>query len=64
MWLYSGGAQQEVDHLPWWSTRVRSTTKLRGVELSGAVDFGEAPRIGELCAELDLPETLSRCTSF
>ncbi|MBY8864935.1 pyridoxamine 5'-phosphate oxidase family protein [Streptomyces sennicomposti] len=33
--------------------------RLRGAELSGAVDFvGEAPRTGELRAELDLPETL------
>ena len=33
--------------------------QLRGVELSGTVDFvGEAPRVGELCAELDVPETL------
>ncbi|MFF1544565.1 pyridoxamine 5'-phosphate oxidase family protein [Streptomyces sp. NPDC058291] len=31
---------------------------LRGVELSGAVEFvGEAPRTGELCAELDAVET-------
>jgi PPOX class probable F420-dependent enzyme len=33
--------------------------QLRGVELSGTVDFvGEVPRTGELHAELDLPETL------
>ncbi|MCQ9182449.1 pyridoxamine 5'-phosphate oxidase family protein [Streptomyces sp. IBSBF 2953] len=31
---------------------------LRGVELSGAVEFvGEIPRTGELCAELDAVET-------
>ncbi|MBT2413041.1 pyridoxamine 5'-phosphate oxidase family protein [Streptomyces sp. ISL-12] len=33
--------------------------ELRGVELSGSVEsVGEVPRTGELCAELDLPETL------
>ncbi|MEU9440061.1 pyridoxamine 5'-phosphate oxidase family protein [Streptomyces sp. NPDC048304] len=33
--------------------------ELRGVELSGRVAFvGEVPRTGELCAELDTPETL------
>ncbi|MFG3201450.1 pyridoxamine 5'-phosphate oxidase family protein [Streptomyces sp. NPDC048192] len=33
--------------------------ELRGVELSGRVAFvGEVPRAGELCAELDTPETL------
>lgn len=33
--------------------------ELRGVELSGTVDFvGESPRTGELRAELDVPETL------
>lgn len=33
--------------------------ELRGVELSGTVEFvGEVPRVGELCAELDVPETL------
>ncbi|MEU6403213.1 pyridoxamine 5'-phosphate oxidase family protein [Streptomyces sp. NPDC046985] len=33
--------------------------ELRGVELSGAVEVvGETPRTGELCAELDVPETL------
>ncbi|MFI9612526.1 pyridoxamine 5'-phosphate oxidase family protein [Streptomyces sp. NPDC052023] len=39
--------------------------ELRGVELSGTVDFvGEAPRTGELCAELDLPETLFARKNF
>ncbi|MGW1782812.1 pyridoxamine 5'-phosphate oxidase family protein [Streptomyces sp. NPDC002143] len=38
---------------------------LRGVELSGAVDFvGEAPRTGELCAELDAVETLFARKNF
>ncbi|PZH03714.1 pyridoxamine 5-phosphate oxidase [Streptomyces sp. NTH33] len=33
--------------------------QLRGVELSGTVEFvGEAPRVGDLRAELDVPETL------
>ncbi|MEU4800127.1 pyridoxamine 5'-phosphate oxidase family protein [Streptomyces sp. NPDC023327] len=33
--------------------------ELRGVELSGTVDFvGEAPRTGEPCPELDAPERL------
>ncbi|MFF7331592.1 pyridoxamine 5'-phosphate oxidase family protein [Streptomyces sp. NPDC090306] len=33
--------------------------ELRGAELSGAVErVGESPRTGELCAELDVPETL------
>jgi hypothetical protein len=33
--------------------------ELRGAELSGRVVFvGEVPRTGELCAELDTPETL------
>ncbi|MGW2212678.1 pyridoxamine 5'-phosphate oxidase family protein [Streptomyces sp. NPDC001781] len=33
--------------------------QLRGAELSGRVAFvGEVPRTGELCAELDTPETL------
>ncbi|MGW1540576.1 pyridoxamine 5'-phosphate oxidase family protein [Streptomyces sp. NPDC002309] len=39
--------------------------ELRGVELSGTVEFvGEAPRTGELCAELDLPETLFARKNF
>ena len=39
--------------------------ELRGVELSGTVDFvGEAPRTGELCAELDVPETLFARKNF
>ncbi|MFC4504714.1 MULTISPECIES: pyridoxamine 5'-phosphate oxidase family protein [Streptomyces] len=38
---------------------------LRGVELSGAVEFvGEAPRTGELCAELDAVETLFARKNF
>ncbi|MGW0946345.1 pyridoxamine 5'-phosphate oxidase family protein [Streptomyces sp. NPDC002623] len=38
---------------------------LRGVELSGPVDFvGEAPRTGELCAELDAVETLFARKNF
>jgi PPOX class probable F420-dependent enzyme len=33
--------------------------QLRGVELSGTAEFvGEVPRVGELRAELDVPETL------
>ncbi len=33
--------------------------ELRGVELAGRVEFvGEVARTGELCAELDVPETL------
>ncbi|MBW5424643.1 pyridoxamine 5'-phosphate oxidase family protein [Streptomyces sp. BG9H] len=33
--------------------------ELRGVELSGTVEFvGEAPRTGEPCPELDVPERL------
>ncbi|MEV6080484.1 pyridoxamine 5'-phosphate oxidase family protein [Streptomyces sp. NPDC052069] len=33
--------------------------ELRGVELSGAVEFvGEAPRTGAACAELEIPERL------
>lgn len=33
--------------------------QLRGVELSGTAEFvGEAPRVGDLRAELDVPETL------
>ncbi|MEU0597071.1 pyridoxamine 5'-phosphate oxidase family protein [Streptomyces sp. NPDC006393] len=33
--------------------------QLRGVELSGTAEFvGESPRVGELRAELDVPETL------
>jgi PPOX class probable F420-dependent enzyme len=39
--------------------------QLRGVELSGTVEFvGEAPRIGELCAELDVPEILFARKNF
>ncbi|MFD5295804.1 pyridoxamine 5'-phosphate oxidase family protein [Streptomyces mutabilis] len=39
--------------------------ELRGAELSGRVAFvGEAPRKGELCAELDLPETLFARKNF
>ncbi|GGL24484.1 pyridoxamine 5'-phosphate oxidase family protein [Streptomyces violaceoruber] len=39
--------------------------ELRGVELSGRVAFvGEAPRTGELCAELDFPETLFARKNF
>ncbi|GHD44321.1 pyridoxamine 5'-phosphate oxidase [Streptomyces mirabilis] len=39
--------------------------ELRGVELSGAVEFvGEVPRTGELCAELDVPETLFARKNF
>ncbi|WP_416983726.1 pyridoxamine 5'-phosphate oxidase family protein [Streptomyces sp. T028] len=38
---------------------------LRGVELSGTVEFvGEAPRTGELCAELDAVETLFARKNF
>ncbi|GGS21002.1 pyridoxamine 5'-phosphate oxidase [Streptomyces humidus] len=38
---------------------------LRGVELSGAVEFvGEIPRTGELCAELDAVETLFARKNF
>ncbi|MFF4585818.1 pyridoxamine 5'-phosphate oxidase family protein [Streptomyces sp. NPDC001388] len=38
---------------------------LRGVELSGTVEFvGEAPRTGELCAELDSVETLFARKNF
>ncbi|MBX9426534.1 pyridoxamine 5'-phosphate oxidase family protein [Streptomyces lateritius] len=39
--------------------------ELRGVELSGTVDFvGEAPRIGEPCPELDVPEQLFAAKNF
>ncbi|MFE9613558.1 pyridoxamine 5'-phosphate oxidase family protein [Streptomyces sp. NPDC006012] len=39
--------------------------QLRGVELSGTVEFvGEAPRTGELCAELDTPEILFARKNF
>ncbi|MQY37062.1 hypothetical protein SRB17_50650 [Streptomyces sp. RB17] len=39
--------------------------QLRGVELSGRVEFvGEAPRTGELCAELDTAETLFARKNF
>ncbi|MFI6437594.1 pyridoxamine 5'-phosphate oxidase family protein [Streptomyces sp. NPDC050759] len=39
--------------------------ELQGVELSGTVDFvGEAPRTGELRAELDVPETLFARKNF
>ncbi|MDQ0603455.1 hypothetical protein QF037_007800 [Streptomyces canus] len=39
--------------------------ELRGVELSGAVEFvGEAPRVGDLHAELDVPETLFARKNF
>jgi hypothetical protein len=39
--------------------------ELRGVELSGTVDFvGESPRTGELRAELDVPETLFARKNF
>lgn len=39
--------------------------ELRGVELSGAVEFvGESPRTGELRAELDVPETLFARKNF
>jgi PPOX class probable F420-dependent enzyme len=39
--------------------------RLRGVELSGAVEFvGEVPRTGELCAELDTAETLFARKNF
>jgi PPOX class probable F420-dependent enzyme len=38
---------------------------LRGVELSGTAEFvGESPRTGELCAELDVPETLFARKNF
>ncbi|MFB8249299.1 pyridoxamine 5'-phosphate oxidase family protein [Streptomyces sp. NPDC001046] len=39
--------------------------ELRGAELSGTVDVvGEVPRTGELCAELDVPETLFARKNF
>ncbi|MGW0998631.1 pyridoxamine 5'-phosphate oxidase family protein [Streptomyces sp. NPDC002523] len=39
--------------------------QLRGVELSGRVEFvGEAPRTGQLCAELDVPEALFARKNF
>ncbi|MFG2886520.1 pyridoxamine 5'-phosphate oxidase family protein [Streptomyces sp. NPDC048297] len=39
--------------------------QLRGAELSGRVEFvGEAPRTGELCAELDAPEALFARKNF
>ncbi|MDT0468185.1 MULTISPECIES: pyridoxamine 5'-phosphate oxidase family protein [Streptomyces] len=39
--------------------------QLRGAELSGTIEFvGESPRTGELCAELDLPETLFARKNF
>ncbi|MFB7088391.1 pyridoxamine 5'-phosphate oxidase family protein [Streptomyces sp. NPDC056296] len=39
--------------------------ELRGAELSGRVEFvGEAPRTGELYAELDFPETLFARKNF
>ncbi|MFE9452999.1 pyridoxamine 5'-phosphate oxidase family protein [Streptomyces sp. NPDC006739] len=39
--------------------------QLRGVELSGAVEFvGEVPRTGELCAELDTAEMLFARKNF
>ncbi|WP_328429127.1 pyridoxamine 5'-phosphate oxidase family protein [Streptomyces sp. NBC_00443] len=39
--------------------------QLRGVELSGTVEFvGEIPRVGELRAELDVPETLFARKNF
>ncbi|MFC8346897.1 pyridoxamine 5'-phosphate oxidase family protein [Streptomyces sp. NPDC057280] len=39
--------------------------ELRGVELTGAVEFvGEAPRVGDLYAELDVPETLFARKNF
>ncbi|MEU6101294.1 pyridoxamine 5'-phosphate oxidase family protein [Streptomyces flaveolus] len=39
--------------------------ELRGAELSGRAELvGEAPRTGELCAELDLPETLFARKNF
>jgi nitroimidazol reductase NimA-like FMN-containing flavoprotein (pyridoxamine 5'-phosphate oxidase superfamily) len=39
--------------------------ELRGVELSGVAEFvGEVPRTGELCAELDVAETLFARKNF
>ncbi|MFC9797434.1 pyridoxamine 5'-phosphate oxidase family protein [Streptomyces sp. NPDC127584] len=39
--------------------------ELRGAELSGAVEFvGEAPRTGEPCPELDVPEQLFAANNF
>ncbi|MFY1675980.1 MULTISPECIES: pyridoxamine 5'-phosphate oxidase family protein [unclassified Streptomyces] len=39
--------------------------ELRGAELSGTVArVGEVPRTGELCAELDVPETLFARKNF
>ncbi|MER5888464.1 pyridoxamine 5'-phosphate oxidase family protein [Streptomyces sp. NPDC001941] len=39
--------------------------ELRGVELSGTVEFvGEAPRTGEPCPELDVPERLFPAKNF
>jgi PPOX class probable F420-dependent enzyme len=39
--------------------------ELRGVELSGSVDFvGEAPRTGETYPELDVPERLFAAKNF
>jgi PPOX class probable F420-dependent enzyme len=39
--------------------------ELRGVELSGTAEFvGEVPRTGELCAELDVAETLFARKNF
>ncbi|MFG3063250.1 pyridoxamine 5'-phosphate oxidase family protein [Streptomyces sp. NPDC048231] len=39
--------------------------QLRGAELSGVAEFvGEIPRTGELCAELDVPETLFARKNF
>ncbi|MEU2930317.1 pyridoxamine 5'-phosphate oxidase family protein [Streptomyces sp. NPDC007251] len=65
LWLYSVVRSRrwaQLRHDPRVAVVVDSGEEydaLRGVELSGRVAFvGEVPRTGELCAELDTPETL------
>lgn len=64
LWLYSVVRSKRWTHLcrdPRVAVVIdtgEEYDQLRGVELSGTVEFvGEAPRTGELCAELDAVET-------
>ncbi|MEU6007654.1 pyridoxamine 5'-phosphate oxidase family protein [Streptomyces sp. NPDC047453] len=71
LWLYSVVRSRRWPHLrrdPRVAVVVdigEEYEQLRGAELSGTAEVvGEAPRTGELCAELDLPETLFARKNF
>ncbi|MFD9225767.1 pyridoxamine 5'-phosphate oxidase family protein [Streptomyces sp. NPDC060064] len=71
LWLYSITRSRrwaELRHNPQLAVVVddgEEYSELRGVELSGtAVFVGEAPRTGEPCPELDVPERLFARKNF